>query len=169
MKSHVTIALLADTPRNHARVQRVLDGAPTYAMRTEGRLAEADEGAAVFTSLAPGGSIAQKSVFVIQENGDDVGVIDIYRGWNTPEKIMIGLLLLIEPAHRRGIGTRAYAVLRDLLLAESGDYCILRIGIIQTNLDAFPFWCSLGFVETGEIKHSDAFIAPVVIFERTLP
>jgi GNAT superfamily N-acetyltransferase len=137
-------------------------------MCTEGKLPGPNDGAEAFSSLAPGGTYEQKSIWMIREGDMDIGVIDIYRGWNAPHKIMIGLLLLVESAQGRGLGRRAYNALRDALVAESSAYTVLRIGVIETNADAFPFWRSLGFVETGEIKTSDEFIAPVVILERSL-
>jgi ribosomal protein S18 acetylase RimI-like enzyme len=168
VKNSITLSLLTDTPSHHARVQRVFEQAPAYVLRTEGKLPGPDDGAEAFSSLAPGGTAEQKSIWMIREGEFDVGVIDIYRGWNAPHKIMIGLLLVIESAQGRGLGKTAYALLRDTLIAESNAYSVLRIGVIETNVAAFPFWRKLGFMETGEVKSSDEFIAPVVILERSL-
>jgi GNAT superfamily N-acetyltransferase len=168
VKNSITLSLLTDTPSHHARVQRVFEQTPAYALRTEGKLPGPDDGAEAFSSLAPGGTAEKKSIWMIREGEFDVGVIDIYRGWNALHKIMIGLLLVIESAQGRGLGKTAYALLRDMLIAESNAYSSLRIGVIDTNVAAFPFWRKLGFMETGEVKSSDEFIAPVVILERSL-
>jgi GNAT superfamily N-acetyltransferase len=168
VKNSCHLELLSDTPGNRTRVQRVFEGAPTYSRLTEGKLPSPDAGDEAFSSLAPGGTIEQKSVWMIREGERDVGVIDLYRGWNAPHKMMIGLLLLVEPAQGRGLGRSAYAALRETLIAEKSPYTTLRIGVIETNVNAFPFWRKLGYVETGEVKTSAEFIAPIVILERPL-
>jgi GNAT superfamily N-acetyltransferase len=169
MNAPLSLELLNDCAEHHARVQRILEAAPAYAMCTEGVLPSAKDGAALFASLAPNGNAQEKSVFAICENARDVGVIDIYRRWNTPTKIMIGLLLLIEPVQGRGLGVRAYEMLRSRLVSEHGtQFDTLRIGVIETNTQAFPFWRKLGFIETGERKRSDEFIGEVILFERPL-
>jgi RimJ/RimL family protein N-acetyltransferase len=169
MEPALTLEFLENCAENHARVQRIFEGAPAYALCTEGKLPGERDGAELFESLAPNGRASDKSVFSIRENGSDVGVIDIYRRWNTPTKAMIGLLLLVESAQGRGLGARAYELLRMRLIEEYGtQFETLRIGVIETNTQAFPFWRKLGFTETGERKRSDEFIDDVILLERPL-
>ena len=45
----------------------------------------------------------------------------------------------------------------------------VRIGVVETNHQAFPFWHKMGFAENGERYQRDGFIADIIILEKQLP
>jgi GNAT superfamily N-acetyltransferase len=161
------LELLYDTPIHHARVQRVLEGAPQVSMLTEGHEPRANDGQALFDSVAPGGTKGMKRVFMIRNQDEDIGVIDLYLGWNESYKVCIGLFLLTEPHQRKGLGSRAFTMIRDEI-ARWPSFSLLRIGVVQTNKGALEFWKSVGFVENGEEKTGEEFVAPITILERPI-
>jgi GNAT superfamily N-acetyltransferase len=163
----VTLELLTHTPHNEARVQRIFDAAPNYSMLTEGHAPEGNAAREAFESAPPNGTLANKRMYMICANGDDIGLVDLYFGWNEPHKACIGLLLLDERLKRQGFGARAFALTCDEI-KQMRVYSTIRIGVVQTNVDAFPFWRAMGFMENGEVKHGDDFVAPITIMERGL-
>lgn len=164
---NITLEPVLDSVVNRARVQAILEAAPTFTLVTEGRLPAPDAAQGVFESVPPNGTRDRKRVYLIRADAQDVGVIDLYLGWNTVEKVCIGLFMLIETQHRRGIGAKAYALLHEEIRSWR-KFTTLRIGVVQTNLNAFPFWRAMGFLENGEIKHGEASVAPIVILERPI-
>jgi predicted acetyltransferase len=167
MAATLRLERLTDTATHRQRVQRVLEAAPQYSLVCDGHLPQANAGDELFESAPPGHDQSGKSVYMIREGDVDIGVIDLYRRWNAPNKIILGLFLLIETVHRRGIGARAFELIRGQLATES-EFDTLRVAVVQANTGAHPFWRAMGFIETGEIKPAGSFTSPIIIYERPL-
>jgi RimJ/RimL family protein N-acetyltransferase len=96
-----------------------------------------------------------------------IGCADVIRGYPTPDKAVIGLLLLAEPWQGHGFG-RAFAALVEQAIAGWDAITRLRIGVALANSRALRFWQRLGYVETGEVKPADPGGFPVAVLEKPL-
>ena len=67
-----------------------------------------------------------------------IGVADVVRGWNAPDKAIIGLLLLAEDWQRRGIGCAFAALIEQTILAwpEIGPRASLGLAPVPAELMA---------------------------------
>ncbi len=97
-----------------------------------------------------------------------IGVADVVRGWNAPEKAVIGLLLIAQPWQRRGLG-RAFLTLIEDAIRAWPEITTLRIGVLASNPGALAFWRRSGYRETGEIKPATPpFVAETIVLEKPL-
>ncbi|MBR6824775.1 MAG: GNAT family N-acetyltransferase, partial [Firmicutes bacterium] len=63
------------------------------------------------------------------------------------------LLLLAAEVQGRGVGRAAYTQLEAEL--RTAGCCRIRIDVVDEDADNVkPFWCKLGFVETGRVQLS---------------
>lgn len=167
--SEVSLRLLTGEPREVADLQRVLEGAPTYASLVTGLPVGADDAQSTFTALPPNRTYADKFVLGIFADDEMIGCIDLFRGWPVPTTAHIGLFLLAEHAHGKGYGRRAFTELVEFIRAW-GTCQRLRAGVVATNARVLPFWERMGFVRTGEVKphRQGTVVSDVIIFERSL-
>lgn len=148
---HLRLALLRHDAATEAAVQTLLERAADYSINVTGLPPGPADGASFFTDLPPATSSERKHCFGFYERNSLVGCADTIKGWPNEHKVMIGLLLLEPAARGRGLGEQALA----LLTAEFATWPgidTLRIAVVDTNPGALPFWCRMGFVETGETK-----------------
>jgi RimJ/RimL family protein N-acetyltransferase len=143
-----------------ALVQSVLEDAPAFFRMSHGDVARADEAERLFRELPPGGRVEDKRVWLVEVEGEAVGVVELARNWPNVDTAIIGLLLLRERAQRRGIATKALALLEDEMRAMG--HARARIAVIEENAGALAFWRARGFIETGERKPH------VIVFEKVL-
>ncbi len=159
---------LTGTPAEMAALQAVLEAAPRYYEAAQGGPPGPAEAQSTFTALPPGRSYDDKRVYGLYAGDAMVGVADVVRGWNAPDKAIIGLLLLAEPWQGRGLG-RAFAALVLEALGEWPEIATARVAVVASNSGALAFWRRLGFRETGEVRPATPpFVAEVVVLERPL-
>jgi GNAT superfamily N-acetyltransferase len=166
----VTLRLLdGDDPADMTALQRVLEAAPGYAERVTGLPAGAADAQSTYSILPPGKSYDDKFVLGVFAGSRMIGCADLIRGWPRPDTAHVGLLLLAEPYQGKGHGRRAYEAL-EACIRGWGTCSRIRIGVVETNAQALPFWQRIGFAPTGEIKpYSYAGVrSQVVILERQL-
>jgi GNAT superfamily N-acetyltransferase len=97
-----------------------------------------------------------------------IGAADVIRGWNAPEKAIIGLLLIAQSRQRRGLG-RAFSSLIEDAIRAWPEITTLRVGIVASNPGALAFWRHLGYRETGEVKPAaPPPVAETVVLEKPL-
>ena len=165
----ITVRQLRSSPETLSMLQAVLEAAPTYSLLTSGELRSPGSAKTIFEALPPGKSSEDKFVLGIYEDRLCVGLLDLIRGYPNAYTAMIGLLLISESHHGRGIGRAAYAQLEALVctwpLARS-----IRIGVVGSNARVLPFWQGLGFSPTGTVKPylKGSVISTVVVLERAL-
>ena len=159
---------LKGEPAEMAALQSVLEAAPRYFETVTGGPPGPAEAQSTFTALPPGRSYADKRVYGLYAGDALIGVADVVRGWNSPEKSIIGLLLLAEAWQGRGFG-RAFATLVLRAIAEWPEIATVRVAVVRSNPGALAFWRQLGFRETGEVRAATPpFVADVVVLERPL-
>ena len=78
-----------------------------------------------------------------------VGVVDLRLQWPKEEIAYLGMLMVAESHQRRGIGSRAWQLLRPWLVNQESIQ-IVRVGVEQFNPGALAFFQQLGFALTGD-------------------
>jgi GNAT superfamily N-acetyltransferase len=164
----LTLRPLGGSAAEMAAVQGVLEAAPAYFRLVGGAPAGKAEAQSVFTGLPAGKRYDDKFVFGLYADTAMIGCADVIRGYPTPDKAVIGLLLLAEPWQRRGLG-RAFATLVEQVIAGWSAITRLRIGVALANTDALAFWRRLGYRETGEVKPADPTGVIVAVLEKPVP
>ena len=163
----LTLRALTGRAAEMAALQSVLESAPAYFRIVGGAPPGPAEAQSLFTALPAGKSYEDKFVWGLYSGPAMIGCADVIRGYPTPDKAVIGLLLLAEPWQQQGLG-RAFAALVEQTIAGWDAIKCLRIGVALANSGALRFWQRLGYVETGEVKAADPGGFPVAVLEKPL-
>ncbi len=139
-----------------AAVQRVLAESPNYYTNTSGGSPSPEDGEELFDAIAPGKEFQDKFVFGIYLNNYMIGCIDLCRAFPDKSTVMLGLFLLSEKHQRKGLGTKAYKKLEEVIKGW-GNFEKVRIGVLVSNQEVLPFWKKMGYSEKGRkpYKHGD--------------
>lgn len=150
------------------QVRTLIHAAGDFTELTTGTAPSEGDVRALFDDLPPGRNLDDKFVLGFFEGPRLLGVADVVRGWNAPEKVIIGLLLFHPDA--RGQGHGRTALQKIVQLAETWPQANrLRIGVVATHAAALSFWRQMGFTETGEIRPRTApYVADILVFEKPL-
>ncbi len=164
----MVIHQLADTVQNRVALQELFIGTPAYYLATTGKPAAPNEAENEFVELPPGFPRAEQFIFGFNLGDELIGCAGMLRGFRSANKVMLGLLLIAEKYQGHGHGKRAYAELEKIMASWPGIDTV-RIGVIETNEEAFGFWRKMGFVETGERKpKTSPYIADIIVMEKNL-
>ncbi len=164
----LALRLLQATAEDMAALQAVLERAPRYFELVQGAPPGPAEAQSTYTALPAGKGYEDKYVWGLDAGGAMIGCADVIRGWNVPDKAMIGLLLLAEPWQGRGIG-RTFVGLVEEAVAQWPEITTLRIGVVVANGRARRFWEGLGYRPTGEIRPPRASLHhPVEVLEKAV-
>ncbi|MBI3555321.1 MAG: GNAT family N-acetyltransferase [Deltaproteobacteria bacterium] len=151
-------------------LQKVIEAAPSYWMRISARLPGRNAAEETFKALPDGKSYVDKFVLgVFDSEGAMIGCADLIRGFPNEETAMLGLLLISEPAQKKGYGKLTYEGIERLILSWK-EIRKIRIGVIGTNEVVLPFWKSLGFLETGLRRpyEENGVISENIILEKAV-
>ena len=148
----------------------VLRDAPRFHLLTTGATATMASAWAVFDDLPPGKRPDSKRVYgVLSDGGDEfIGVVEVIVGWPTPTTAMIGLLVLRESSHGKGVGR---AVVEDLEAVIDDEGCdVARVAVVDKNEGALAFWRAVGFRESGQTRPYAAGTVKgtVIVLEKNL-
>ena len=164
----LTLQILDDNADNRRRVNAVLQAATDYHLLVEGRPPDASHVEEFFTAVPPGYTVADMAPLGFFIGDAMIGAGGVLRGWNAPDKCMLGLLVF-APDWRRGGHGRAALTLVESLVTGWGAYRTLRVGVVENNADALAFWRRVGFMDTGEIKPGyGPYTGNIVILEKSL-
>ena len=155
------------TPAALHDVASVMADCEAYYQTVQGRPADYRDVRAFFQFAVPGLPPEDVRAYAILAGSRIVGLASLALGWKRPGQSMIGLLAIAEPHRNRGYARAACDGLEALARA-SPHGTSLRIGIVESNADAFAFWHHLGFRETGERRKLDEYVAEVVLLEKAL-
>jgi RimJ/RimL family protein N-acetyltransferase len=151
-----------------ADVESIMRAAEDYYLTVQGTPAPPEELEEFFTAVPPGYQLKDLYPLGFYAEGKVVGIGGILRGWNAPDKSMVGLLVIDPAARRHGHGREAVALIEALARGWPG-MSRLRVGVVACNERAVQFWQAVGFVKTGEVKPRFApFLDDVVILEKAL-
>lgn len=151
-------AIPADRSRA-AELQACLEGAPDYALRTDGRLPPADAGLHLVQEAEIDES-RRVYCLVPHSGGAAVGVLDLYLDHPEPGVAHIGLLLFRESCQGIGYGEETVDALAHAL--GRAGFGALRCSVGDENPGAQAFWERIGFGEIGRLDGG------VVVYERSL-
>jgi GNAT superfamily N-acetyltransferase len=167
-ESALTLRILTGEPVEMAALQCVLEAAPAYFRMLTGAPPRGALAQSTFTALPPDKSYEDKFVWGLYAGRAMIGCADVIRGYPTPHKAVIGLVLLAEPWQRRGLG-RALAALVEQAIATWREINIVRLGVLPANIGALAFWQKLGYAATGERSTAGPdFAREVVVMEKPL-
>lgn len=150
MKSKNNLQLEKVGIESVARVQKIIEGAPTFTMNTEGQKRDPDYARRALQALPPGCNTSQKYFFVIKSSEVEVGVADLIQDYPSKGTALLGLLLVMESWQRKGLGRAAYFLLENFATVSLSASKI-RLAYIDSN-PVCAFWEKLGFKPTGETK-----------------
>lgn len=155
------------TAGQRAEVARVMAECGDYYQAVQGRVAGPAEVEDFFHAEVPGIAPDDVRSYGVYADGRLVGLASLVLGWKRPGQSMIGFLAVSERERGRGHARSACAALEAIARA-SPHGTSMRIGIVETNANAFGFWHHLGFVETGERKKLEEFTGEVILLEKAL-
>lgn len=133
-----------------ALVQEILEGAPTYTLRTEGVDVIPTDGRDTLSALPPGCAPEQKHVLVLRRLGEAIGVADVIRGYPDRETAFLGLMLLRENFQGSGNGRLFFQKIEKMAAQQLGCKKI-RLAVVDAN-PVVPFWEKMGFHPTGDVR-----------------
>lgn len=154
-----------------ASLQTLLQSNSGYSRRVSGRDPQKADGHAILTALPPGIDKDDKHAWGLWADGQLVAFADVIRGYPSPNVAYIGLLMTAGGQSRRGLGRAMFG----LMLGEISGWhgvSVVRLGIVTANAEvAVPFWQSLGFAQTEELKsHVDGPVSSTVtLWEYPIP
>ena len=150
-------------------VETVILAASDYSLLVVGRMPSAAEDVDdFFLGLPPGRSLEDKHPLGFFVGERLVGVADVVRGWNSPNKAIIGLLLFVPESRSVGNGRDACSMIEQYVREW---HCVdtIRIAVVDCNTRALSFWHRNGFVETGERRSKEfPYTGDRVVLEKLL-
>lgn len=162
------IRQLKDSAQNRLALQNLFNATSDYYVAVTGKPAASNEAENEFTELPSGVDRADQFIFGFYLGDELIGAAGLLRGFRVANKVMLGLLLIAEKHQGNGYGSRAYTELEKIIFTWAGCDTV-RLGVIETNTQAFPFWRKLGFSETGERKaKTPPYIADTIVMEKYL-
>jgi RimJ/RimL family protein N-acetyltransferase len=165
----VSIRLLEGALSEMTELQRVLEEAPAYSQRITGLPPGPADAQSTYSALPPDKTYDDKFVFGIWSAGAMIGVIDVIRGYPRQGTAFLGLLLLSEKHQGRGHGRAAYRLVEEVIRGW-GTCRRVRLSVVRVNAEVIPFWESLGFQTTGEVKpyRYASILSEHLLFEKVL-
>lgn len=162
------IRQLFDSLQNRAALQALFDATPAYYHAITGKVAASNEAENEFVELPPDFPRAEQFIFGFYLDDKLIGCAGMLRGFRSAKKVMLGLLLISEKYQGQGNGARAYAGLEKIMASWPG-IDTARLGVVETNADAFAFWHKMGFAENGERREKyPPLIADIIVMEKTI-
>lgn len=126
----------------------IFEKAPNYFLQVEGCLPTlATVNDAVLCAPAKTTKAYVKEFLVIRDHGQPIGTVELHINHPAPEIAYIGLLLVCEDLHRRGLGRECYRAV-EKYVRENYAAKIIRLGVSDDN-DVSGFWSRLGFRSNG--------------------
>lgn len=161
--------LVASDERDVATLQSVLESAPAYWKRIANKTIEPDGALSILGALPEGTTYADKFVFGAYQSEKLIGCVDLIRGYPDSETAMLGLLIISETHQKSGLGRAVFQAVEKIVISWPGMRKV-RIGVIQANDIVFPFWRSLGFIETGVRRpyQDNGVISENIVLEKTI-
>jgi ribosomal protein S18 acetylase RimI-like enzyme len=120
--------------------QKCLD----YMLLVDGRAADPDAVAEEFEFVPPGKSRADKFMFgITDEENNLVGLLDTLPGYPEEGTWWIATLLLVPEIRSQGLGQVVVQGLADYVRAKGGQ--AIMLGVVDENERAYKFWTRMGF------------------------
>lgn len=133
-------------------VQSILDTAPTYYMLIEGvpKIEGIAEG--IFKDLPPNCTLESKHVHLIELDHGPIGIAETIIGYPNAQTAFLGLFLINEAYHGKGLGRAAYELWEGHIKNQFPEVHTVELGVNDTNHVGMGFWSKLGFVKNGRSR-----------------
>jgi RimJ/RimL family protein N-acetyltransferase len=133
---------------SEAIVQKIFEASPTYFRRVDGMEVEPHFAKREITDCPPKRIASYEKVFcLILFNNEPIGVVDFHKDHPAEGITYVGLFLLDEKYHGKGIGRSSYAAAEEFAKSNLKAKSI-RLGVSDKNA-VTDFWCKMGFKPTG--------------------
>lgn len=100
---------------------------------------------------------ACKTQSKLDSKGSPIGLLELYKGYPTPNTLWIGLFIIDSKYRRNGYGTQCLQSIINF--AKSNDLTHIGIGVSLKNWRGLRFWHSIGFDKieriTGDVLYSE--------------
>lgn len=137
------------SPRQLDRLLKIYKQAPQYCLNVEGRLPDRVMMEKEFQDGGPKkkSDKYQRKVYIFIIDNRDVGLTDLHLNHPQDGVAYIGLLLLTERLHGKGVGHQAYQLIEKDLKYKH-DIQKIKLGVSENN-NVEPFWEKMGFERNG--------------------
>lgn len=86
---------------------------------------------------------SETASYLVKKDKDYIGVLDFLDHNPKDGYPWLGLLMIHAKYHSQGYGTQIYKAFERTKIAPS--YRVIRLGVLESNMDANRFWNRLGF------------------------
>ncbi len=132
------------SPADSSLLQDLYDRCLDFMLLVDGHPAGPNEGEKAFTDVPPGISLANKLMFgIVTQQNELVGVLDVVRDYPEASVWWIGLFLLAPEVRSQGAGQKIIQGFVDFTRNFGVQYVML--GVVEENVRAFQFWSRVGF------------------------
>lgn len=147
-------------------VQKIYVNSPTYFLNTDHQVASSDTALENMSDKVPEARRTpwyEKIFCLITINGVPAGVVDLHKDHPQRGVTYIGLYLLEETYHRKGLGRASFQEV-ECFINRSYSCSHLRLGV-STDNDVEGFWSKLGFCRNGRTYQWNAATRINDVFE----
>ncbi|MDO9181054.1 MAG: GNAT family N-acetyltransferase [Bacteriovorax sp.] len=168
LNKKIQLIKLNGTPQELLQMQAVLEAAPQYSLKCNGRLPLPNDARDDFANIPEGLLKSEKFCWGIVHEEKIIGLVDALRGYPNANIAYLGLLVLREDFQSKGFGRVVYQDVEKIFRNWEGIN-LIRLAVVQTNDQVLPFWNKLGFQETGIVKdwNQENIKTKVIIMEKS--
>jgi len=150
-------------------LQRLIESFPAYTERITGYPPGPSDARSALTALPPDFDRRGKQSIGLWDGEELIAFADVLLGYPDPATAYIGLLLVHGDRHGQGLGRELHNAVLDRIRRDT-DAQRVRLGVVETNAAAAPFWEALGYAATEERKpyRYDTLRSTVAIWERSV-
>ena len=150
-------------------LQALLESDPGYSERVTGYPPGPSDALSLLMMRPESVPESHKVVLGLFERDELVAVVDLLRGYPTPEYVFVGLLLVAGTRQGQGVGAAAMAA-AERYAGKWPEVRRFRLAVVDTNAPVLGFWLRLGFEATGETRpyRYDHLESTTRLYERDL-
>lgn len=164
----VLLLQLRGTEKDLDSVYEMLSSAPAYSLAISGKLPSRGDAASVFSACPSDLPRERKYVYGIHAGEELVGTADVLHGYPAADIAYIGLLLIRQSFHGRGLGRSSVECIKSL--AREWGCSRIRLAVVEDNFSVVGFWVKCGCSDTGRRSFYECGTArsQSMIFEMVL-
>jgi len=159
--------LIRSNEEDLALAESIVLEAADYRLQTYGQFPGAADGDSLFSCFPAECAEDDRFLFAVVDHKTSVGLLQVARGYPTPDIAHIGLLLLRPQQRHRHIGCQAVEQLAHKLRTWK-DVTHMQLGVLTSNTAAIRFWQHCGFVTTASECRETGFLSSGNVMVRAL-
>ncbi len=138
--------------KNIDEVLKVFRNSPYFINSTQNHETSREECLKDMTEIPPETTIEQKTYVLIYQNKKAIGMIDYVEEYPNQKTGYIGLFIIEEGYHRKGMGRELLEGLKQISLEKNFQY--LELGCYEENKVGLAFWLKNKFYEIKRQERS---------------